>query len=38
MSALSANLALPFTGIFIILAVFLFGQFLFMASSFSTPC
>lgn len=32
MSALSANLALPFTGIFISLAVFLFGQFLFKKS------
>lgn len=32
MSALSTNLALPFTGIFISLAVFLFGQFLFKKS------
>lgn len=32
MSTLSANLALPFTGIFISLAVFLFGQFLFKKS------
>lgn len=32
MSTLSANLALPFTGIFISRAVFLFGQFLFKKS------